>query len=159
MVTNLLIGCSVMVVCLAIQCLAVDALLRLLLAAEKKSLIKATLIGSSTTLTAVMFVMLIGALAQIAMWAGLFVVLAEFQDFATAYYHSAVNFATLGYGDLVMSEDRRLLGALEALNGVLMIGLTTGALFAVLNKLMHRAWNQAAPSETPAQPKRPQDDM
>lgn len=146
MVTNLLIGCSIMVVCLAIQCLAVDVLLRLLLAMEKKGLIKATLIGTSTVLTAVMFVMLIGALVQIAVWAGLFVVYGEFEDFATAFYHSVVNFATLGYGDLVMSEERRLLGALEALNGVLMIGLTTGVLFAVLNELLNRAWDQAAPS-------------
>ena len=147
MVTNLLIGCSIMVVCLAIQCLAVDVLFRLLLAMEKKGLIKATLIGTSTLLTAVMFVMLIGALAQIAVWAGLFVVSAEFEDFATEFYHSVVNFATLGYGDLVMSGERRLLGALEALNGVLMIGLTTGVLFAVLNELLNRAWDQAAPSE------------
>ena len=147
MVTNLLIGCSIMVVCLAIQCLAVDVLFRLLLAMEKKGLIKATLIGTSTVLTAVMFVMLIGALVQIAVWAGLFVVYGEFEDFATAFYHSVVNFATLGYGDLVMSEERRLLGALEALNGVLMIGLTTGVLFAVLNELLNRAWDQAAPSE------------
>ena len=146
MVTNLLIGCSIMVVCLAIQCLAVDVLFRLLLAMEKKGLIKATLIGTSTLLTAVMFVMLIGALAQIAAWAGLFVAFGEFEDFATAFYHSVVNFATLGYGDLVMSEERRLLGALEALNGVLMIGLTTGVLFAVLNELLNRAWDQAAPS-------------
>ena len=146
MVTNLLIGCSFMVVCLAIQCLAVDVLLRLLLAMEKKGLIKATLIGTSTVLTAVMFVMLIGALVQIAVWAGLFVGYGEFEDFATAFYHSVVNFATLGYGDLVMSDERRLLGALEALNGVLMIGLTTGVLFTVLNELMNRAWDQAAPS-------------
>jgi hypothetical protein len=147
MVTNLLIGCSIMVVCLAIQCLAVDVLLKLLLAMEKKGLIKATLIGTSALLTAVMLVMLVGALAQIAVWAGLFVVSAEFEDFATAFYHSVVNFATLGYGDLVMSEERRLLGALEALHGVLMIGLITGVLFAVLNELLNRAWNQAAPSE------------
>jgi hypothetical protein len=147
MVTNLLIGCSIMVVCLAIQCLAVDVLLKLLLAMEKKGLIKATLIGTSALLTAVMFVMLMGALAQIAAWAGLFLVFGAFTDFATAFYHSVVNFATLGYGDLVMSEERRLLGALEALNGVLMIGLTTGVLFAVLNELLNRAWNQAAPPE------------
>jgi hypothetical protein len=51
-----------------------------------------------------------------------------------------VNFSTLGYGDLVMSEQRRLLGALEAATGVLMFGLTTGFLYAVLNSLMHRAW-------------------
>lgn len=45
----------------------------------------------------------------------------EFESFATAFDHSVVNFATLGYGDLVVSEERRLLGALESINGVLML--------------------------------------
>ena len=53
---------------------------------------------------------------------------------------SVVNFSTWGYDDIVMTESRCLLGALEALNGVLMIGLSMGALFAVLNALMQRAW-------------------
>jgi hypothetical protein len=86
--------------------------------------------------------MLAGNLLQITLWAGLFFAYGEFADFATAFYHSVVNFATLGYGDLVMSEQRRLLGALEAVNGVLMFGLTTGFLFAVLWALLQREWEK-----------------
>jgi len=147
MTINLVIGCLTMAVCLAIQCVAVDILFRVLLTMEQKRIVRPTLVGTSALLTAVMLVMLAGTLLQIAAWAGLFVAFGEFEEFATAFYHSVVNFATLGYGDLVMSEERRLLGALEALNGVLMIGLTTGVLFAVLNELLNRAWDQAAPSE------------
>jgi hypothetical protein len=73
-------------------------------------------------------------------WAALFVFCGEFQNFSTAFYHSVVNFSTLGYGDVVMSENRRLLGSLEAANGVLMLGLTTSVLYAVLQALMRRAW-------------------
>ncbi len=69
------------------------------------------------------------------LWAKIFVFLEEFQDFSTAFYHSTVNFASLGYGDIVMSEEWRLLGALEACNGILMFGLTTGALLAVMTNL------------------------
>jgi hypothetical protein len=57
-----------------------------------------------------------------------------------AFYHSTVNFATLGYGDIVMSEQARLLGALEAVNGVMMFGLTTGVLVTVLNAIARRGW-------------------
>jgi hypothetical protein len=46
-----------------------------------------------------------------------------------------------------MSGKGRLLGALEAANGVLMFGLTTGFLFAVLNELMNRAWDERAGQE------------
>jgi voltage-gated potassium channel Kch len=76
-----------------------------------------------------------------ALWAGLFLVLGEFPTFETAFYHSVVNFTTLGYGDVVMSEEKRLLGALEAANGVLMIGLTSAFLFSILYQLMERQWN------------------
>ena len=44
----------------------------------------------------------------------------------------------LGYGDIVMSEEHRLLGALEAANGVLMFGLSAGAILSVMNGLFNR---------------------
>jgi hypothetical protein len=43
-----------------------------------------------------------------------------------------VNFATLGYGDIVMSERWRLLGPLQSLNGVLMVGVSTAAFMTTL---------------------------
>ena len=85
-----------------------------------------------------MMIMLVGILVQVTLWAWLFTAFGEFGDFATAFYHSVVNFSTLGYGDLVMSEQRRLLGALEAINGIFMFGLTTGFMFAVLRELSRR---------------------
>lgn len=96
--------------------------------------------GMSSVLIVITLIILTGNLLQIALWAGVFLLTDEFQLFSNAFYHSVVNFSTLGYGDIVMSESSRLLGALEALNGVLMIGLSTGALFAVLNSLMKKAW-------------------
>jgi hypothetical protein len=79
---------------------------------------------------AVMFMLLIGNLMQVAIWAGLFMLIGEFGDYSTAFYHSLVNFASLGYGDIVMSEEYRLLGALEALNGVLMVGISAATLMS-----------------------------
>jgi hypothetical protein len=89
-----------------------------------------------------MLIMLAGNLLQITLWAGLFFVCGEFEEFASAFYHSVVNFSTLGYGDLVMSKGRRLLGALEAANGVLMFGLTTSFLFLIVSELATREWDQ-----------------
>jgi hypothetical protein len=50
-----------------------------------------------------------------------------------------VNFASLGYGDIVMSKDWKLLGPLEAVNGVLMVGMSGAALVAVLQQLDQEA--------------------
>ena len=139
---NLLIGLVTMAVCLAIQCVVVSIMLRILLVLERKGIIKITLFGVSSLLIGVLLIMLVGNLLQITIWAGLFLACGEFEAFATAFYHSVVNFSTLGYGDLVMSEKRRLLGALEAANGVLMFGLTTSFLFVVLSELVSREWDR-----------------
>jgi hypothetical protein len=74
-------------------------------------------------------------LIEIALWAVLLVVCGEFPEFGNAFYHSAVNYTTLGYGDLLMTPSWRLLGPLEAANGVLMFGVSTAMVFAVIQRL------------------------
>ncbi len=83
-------------------------------------------------LSAVMLLTLLCNVVQMAIWAVLFLLLGEFPDFATALYHSAVNFATLGYGDIVMSKDWRMLGPIEAANGILMFGVSTAVMTAAV---------------------------
>ena len=80
--------------------------------------------------------MLIGTFLQAGIWAALFMRLDEFDRWSTAFYYSLVNFATLGYGDIVMSDDWRILGAMEAVNGVMMLGITTSLLYALFNHLI-----------------------
>ena len=75
-------------------------------------------------------------LIEIALWAVLFVICGEFQEFGIAYYHSAVNYTTLGYGDLIMSPLWKLLGPLEAADGTLMFGVSTAMIFAVIMGLI-----------------------
>lgn len=142
MIENLILGCVTMAFCLALQCTVVGILLEALLVMEKKNKIKTTLFGMKSLLVFVMLVILAGNLIQITIWAGVFFGCGEFTDFRTAFYHSTVNFATLGYGDVVMSEKRRLLGGLEAVNGVLMFGLTTSFLYTVMNGVMRREWER-----------------
>jgi hypothetical protein len=75
-------------------------------------------------------------LIEIALWARVFVLCGEFPDFGTAYYHSAVNYTTLGYGDLIMSPHWQLLGPLEAANGMLLFGVSTAMVFALIQWLI-----------------------
>src|ERR1700722_9010094 len=75
-------------------------------------------------------------LIEMALWAELFVVCGEFQEFGIPYYHSAVNYTTLGYGDMIMTPSWRLLGPLEAADGALMFGVSTAMIFAVTQRLI-----------------------
>ena len=75
-------------------------------------------------------------LIEIAVWALLFMACGEFPEFGIAFYHSAVNYTTLGYGDVIMTSSWRLLGPLEGANGSLMFGVSTGMIFAVIQGLI-----------------------
>lgn len=75
-------------------------------------------------------------LVDIALWAALFRICGEFAGLGTAYYHSAVNYTTLGYGDLLMTPPWRMLGPLEAADGMLMFGVSTAMIFALIQRLI-----------------------
>ena len=80
----------------------------------------------------VVFLALTTHLIEIALWAVVFLLCGEFAEFGTAFYHSAVNFTTLGYGDVLLSPRWRTLGPLEAADGMLMFGVSTAMIFAVI---------------------------
>lgn len=129
MLLNLLIGLPTMALCLLLQSMLLIAAGRYYVRHE--SLVNSPSFGASlVVIIGVMLLLVVGNLAQVAIWALLFQILGEFQHFRDAFYHSAVNFATLGYGDIVMSDAHRLLGPLQAINGVLMIGVSTAALMS-----------------------------
>ena len=75
-------------------------------------------------------------LIAIVVWAVVFVVCGEFSDLTLAFYHSAVNYTSLGYGDVVMSVSWKLLGPLETADALLMFGVSTAMVFAVIQQLV-----------------------
>ena len=79
---------------------------------------------------------LVAHLVEVAAWAVVFELCGEFPDFAGTLYHSAENYTTLGYGDVVMSASWRLLGPLEAADGMLMFGVSTPMIFAIITRLI-----------------------
>jgi hypothetical protein len=80
-------------------------------------------------------------LCEIGAWAGVYVWQDAMPDLQTAMYFSAVTYTTTGYGDLVLPEAWRLVGAVEALTGILMCGWSTGFFFAVVS----RAYDERGP--------------
>jgi voltage-gated potassium channel len=71
-------------------------------------------------------------LAEAGIWALFYVFSGSLPDFETAAYYSLTSYATLGYGDVVLSEPWRLLGPIEAAVGILMMGWSTGILVTVI---------------------------
>ena len=88
--------------------------------------------------------LLLAHLVEVAAWAIVFELCGEFPDFANAFYHSAENYTTLGYGDVVMSPSWRLLGPLEAADGMLMFGVSTAVIFAIISHLIQTRYPDTA---------------
>jgi hypothetical protein len=138
MLIAILIGTATLVLNLAIQVAALVLVMRFLLRRLDTMPRTPDFVTEVWMLGIVLAMLFAGHVLQFATWAFLFLALREFADFQTAFYHSVVNFTSLGYGDIVMSPRWRLLGALEAANGILMFGLTTGGLMALMSRLFAR---------------------
>jgi voltage-gated potassium channel Kch len=95
-------------------------------------------------------------LLEIALWALVFVRCHEFPGFASAFYCSAENYTTLGYGDIVMSSAWKLLGPLEAADGMLMFGVSTAMIFTVIQRLVRTRFGESEIGASAPEP-RPQE--
>ncbi len=73
--------------------------------------------------------------AQIWLWASCYYYLSKLPDFETALYFSTVSYTTLGYGDIVLDNQWRLLSAIQAANGILLFGWSTAFLFGVVRRV------------------------
>lgn len=136
MLRNLAVGLPTMLGCLLLQATVTFWSVRYYLRQFDRSPLHVGWIAGIRPLLMVMIIMVAGNFLQMAIWASLFLFLGEFDDAYQAIYHSAVNFTSLGYGDVVMSESWKLLGPLEAATGVVMFGLTAAALMAVLQHVV-----------------------
>ena len=95
------------------------------------------ILRSSVLLVRFTSVILILHLLQILLWAG-FYRWNCFPSWDAAFYFSAESYSTVGYGDLVLPLAWRNLGPVESITGVLMCGLSTALLFAIVLRLAQR---------------------
>jgi voltage-gated potassium channel Kch len=64
-----------------------------------------------------------------------------FPDYETSLYFSLTSYTTIGYGDVTLPQRWRLLGAVEGISGVLLCGLSTAFLFALVNAMFQLRLN------------------
>jgi len=130
--TAMLVGLGVTLGSLVVQGMAATVGVEAISALMAKRLVGIHLWRNGAATLLLIMTLLTGHLAQMAVWAAAFVVAGQFETFTVAFYHSAVNYTTLGYGDMVMSKDWRLLA----------FGWSTAALVTIvirLGRYRHRA--------------------
>jgi hypothetical protein len=135
--TPLLVGAGAVLCTIVIHALALGATVNFFRLELKRGRAGARYFIDFAIVVLVMAFSFVAHVIAAAVWAWLFVICGEFKDFGAAFYHSAVNYSTLGYGDVVMSSKWKLLGPLEAADGSLMFGMSTAMVFAVILRLLH----------------------
>jgi hypothetical protein len=80
--------------------------------------------------------------AESSMWAVFYCTAELFPDFETSLYFSLVSYTAIGYGDVVLPQNWRLLGAIQGVSGVLLCGLSTAFIFAIMNAMFKARMQQ-----------------
>jgi len=86
-------------------------------------------------------------LVAIVTWAMVFSLCGVFSQLAEAVYHSGLNYSTLG-DSAVISPSWRLLAPLEGANGMLMFGVSTAMLFAIIQRLIQTRLGERSSDDT-----------
>jgi voltage-gated potassium channel Kch len=130
MLSKILVAWCLMAVCVAIHANGVTQALRWVpgrIAARRRSTwLFVTIAGWMVLLHVV----------EVSAWAFIYVVGRALPDLPTSLYFSAVTYTTTGYGDVVLPVQWRLVGAIEALTGILMCGWSTGFFFAAVSRVL-----------------------
>ena len=147
MIAVIALGLLAMLACLALQVLASVFAARYFAQASTQPLGPKPLRGIFLQFSTLMMVLMIGNIVQVAFWASLYKLLGAFPDFETAMYFSGVTFTSLGYGEVLLEGRIRLLGPLQAANGLMMFGITT-ALFISAVQQTTAKWIAAQSART-----------
>lgn len=133
MLPKLLIAAALVALTVAVHCVGLAMLLRLLIKSRDASLIN--LWSATLMLIRVASWMIMLALVEISIWAMFYWLKGCVSDAETAFYFSGVTYTSIGYGDVVLAAPWRLLGPVQGLIGILMSGLSVAVFFAVVTSV------------------------
>lgn len=78
---------------------------------------------------------LLAHIIEAGLFAGVYYYTGALDSWANASYFSLVSYATLGYGDVTLSPQWRLIGGAEGIVGALMVGWSVAVLVVFLEKM------------------------
>lgn len=131
MIVQVLLGAVMIVVTTVIQGIFTIAGIEMLRWRLSQKL-RDSLVRSTLTLAFVVLWLFLATIIEVWTWALLYLALGAVSSLEQAAYFSTVTFTTLGFGDITLDENWRLLSSFEAANGLLMFGWSTALVFATV---------------------------
>lgn len=83
----------------------------------------------------IVLIIILATIFESLVWGYTFYYLGSLNNLGDALYFSLVTYTTLGYGDVILAGEYRLLAAVEAANGVIMLGWSTALVVGFIQKV------------------------
>jgi hypothetical protein len=138
----LIVGLAATIATIVIHGVVVHAIITSLRRDLKRGLVGVRTWVNLTFIIAAVLLALGGHLAEIVLWGFVLDATGAVADIGAAIYSSAGSYTTSG-SDIVLPPQWRLLGPFEAVDGMLMFGVSTAFIFAVVNRLIHARYEDA----------------
>ncbi len=136
MFKELLVAFAIVAVCLLLHVVTIVVLADWLLDQRDKRAKEIGTFGYMFLLIASFTVIIILHMVEIAIWGVFYYARSLFPDFETSLYFSITSYTTIGFGDVVLPRAWRMLGGIEGVTGVLLCGLSTAFVFAIVNAMV-----------------------
>jgi len=132
---ELFVAFSIVAVCLLIHVASIVFIADWMLDQRDKRQNRMGTLAYMLLLIAAFSAIIILHMIEIAIWAVFYFGNSLFSDFETALYFSTTSYTTIGFGDVVLPRAWRMLGGIEGVTGVLLCGLSTAFVFAIVNAM------------------------
>jgi hypothetical protein len=131
MLSQLTYGAVLIAITVLVHAVCLEGIIRLWRAISMEIRVRWRVIAISLVVTGIFATHII----EIWVWAIFYFFVEEIQTWESALYFSTSSFTTLGYGDLILSEEWRLLGSIEGINGMILFGWSTAFIFAGVRRI------------------------
>lgn len=135
MVVQMLIGTAMLALTIGVGALAIIATARLLRFLRLDHNRQLSILSHTFVITLVTSSLALVLIFIMGLWAALFVGLGIFAQFEVSLYIAMISATTLGYGDVTMPDEWRLLAGFIATDGFILFGLDTAFLFEVMRRI------------------------
>ena len=147
MFKELLVAFGIVAACLLLHVVTIVVLADWLLDQRDKRKELIGTFGYMFLLIASFTVIIILHMVEICIWGVFYSAHSLFPDFETSIYFSITSYTTIGFGDVVLPRAWRMLGGIEGVTGVLLCGLSTAFVFAIVNAMVQMRVQRRTNSE------------
>lgn len=138
MLSQLIIGTLMLAAAVLFQAMAFELILNQVQRLTKSGLRNIIRFWKAVVITIVALAVAVTLIIEIWMWGFFYFFLGVVPDFESALYFSTSAFTTVGFGDIVLSKDWRLLSSMESLHGFLLFGWSTAFIFEVVSHVYRK---------------------